>query len=77
MTPNLRWAILFGALTALWIAGANAGTAKWYVVEWYIKLTPMPDVIDCTKLAAERAKVRSTACLTAAEVAKLKLKAGK
>ena len=77
MTTRTAWATAFGLAAALWIAVANAEAARYYVVEWYVKLTPMTDADDCGRLAAERSKLRSSACLTAADVAKLGLKEAK
>ena len=77
MTTRTAWAVALGFTAALWVAIANAEAARYYVVEWYVKLTPMTDADDCGRLAAERSKLRSSACLTAADVAKLGLKEGK
>ena len=80
MATSPKWAIAFGALMALWIvwiawiAVANAAPAQFYVVEWIIRVTPQTNFEDCTRMAEDRAKRHTAACLTAEQYEALKVK---
>ena len=74
VSSGIKWALIFGSLAALWIGMANAAPAQWYVVEWILRVTPQPNHEDCARMAADRSKQHTTLCVTAEQLAALKIK---
>ena len=74
MAASTKLALAFGAIVALWIALANAAPAQFFVVEWIVRVTQQTSFEDCSRMAEDRAKRHTAACLTAEQYEALKVK---
>ena len=75
MIPDWFKGLITAVVIALLIASVvNAAPAQWFVVEWIVRVTPQTNFEDCTRMAEDRAKKHTAACLTAEQLAALKVK---
>ena len=75
MIPDWFKGLITAVVIALLIASVvNAAPAQWFVVEWIVRVTPQTNFEDCTRMAEDRAKRHSAACLTAEQYEALKVK---